>query len=156
MPKKSLSESVLHDWVHELPFQQQALLMTAMRGPDGSAKHNHAKVIVRFLRGAICKPAGNWSGYNDNDFMWGDYTVFKHCDKAFWDDHDEYAHHFIMHLVHSAQVIAYKHPVNEVAYCWLTFYSHACEAFHMRHETKSQMDARLSDFGVGVHNIQAI
>lgn len=35
MPKTNDKESVLHDWVHELTFQMQALLMTGMRGPDG-------------------------------------------------------------------------------------------------------------------------
>lgn len=148
MPKVKHSESALHDWVHELTFQQQALLMTGMRGPDGCNKHNAAKAIVRFLRGAICKPAGNWSGMNDNDFMWGDYSVFRTWTKSFFDDPDGYPHHFIMHLVHCAEVLGYKHPVQEASQCWLFFYSKACSAFHMRHETEAQMDQRLNDFGV--------
>jgi hypothetical protein len=151
MPKTKLSESALHDWVHELTFQQQALLMTGMRGPDGSDKHNAAKVIVRFLRGAICKPAGNWSGNNDNDFMWGDYSAFLYCAKAFWDDHDEYPHHFLMHLVHCAQVIGYKHPDTTIRRKWLSFYLDACKAFHMQFESPKQMDERLNDFGVSIH-----
>ena len=154
MPKKKMSESVLHDWVHSLSFQMQALLLTAMRGPDGSNKHNSAKVIVRYLRGAVCKPAGNWSGFNDNDFMWGDYNVFENNAACFWDDHDEYPHHFIMHLVHCAEVIAYKHPDLRISTRWKQFYLEACKSFHMIPETSDQMDERLNDFGVGIHNQQ--
>lgn len=149
MPKKSKSESVLHDWVHELPFQMQALLLTSMRGPDGCSKDNSAKCIVRYLRGAVIKPAGNWSGQNDNDFMWGNYLGFDKRIKDFWNDHDEYPHHFIMHLVHCAQVVGYKHTDKVVATLWNRFYLYACDAFHMNPEEEEQMDERLNDFGCG-------
>lgn len=148
MPKINQSESALHDWVHTLTFQQQALLMTGMRGPDGCNKHNPPKAIVRFLRGAICKPAGNWDGKNNNDFMWGDYSVFKIQAKSFFDDPDGFPHHFIMHLVHCAEVIGLKHPVMEVADHWAQFYFDACKAFHMTPETVTEMDNRLNDFGL--------
>ena len=151
MPKKELIESALHDWVHTLTFQQQALLMTGMRGPDECNKHNPAKAMVRFLRGAICKPAGNWSGYNDNDFMWGDYGVFGTWQRQFFDDPDGYPHHFIMHLVHCAEVIGYKHPDRQIRYSWNRFYLAACQAFHMLGETEGSMDERLNDFGISVH-----
>lgn len=152
MPKSKKSESVLYNWVHELSFQQQALLLTAMRGPDQNNKHNAAKCIVRYLRGIVIKPAGNWHGENDNDFMWGEYDYFKKYMKEFWNDHDEYPHHFIMHLVHCAEVVGYKYLDPYVKNLWHEFYLKACESFHMEPESESQMDARLNDFGVGIHN----
>jgi hypothetical protein len=152
MPKKTASESVLHDWVHELTFQMQALLLTGIRGADGSSKHNAAKCITRYLRGVVLKPAGNWKGINDNDFMWGDYDVFLEYTKAFFDDHDEYPHHFIMHLIHCAEVIGYKYPEERIRGMWYKFYLRACHSFHMRHETHQDMNERLNDFGCGFHN----
>jgi hypothetical protein len=148
MPKTKEVESVLHDWVHTLTFQQQALLMTGMRGPDGMPKHCEAKVIVRYLRGAVIKPAGNWSGLNDNDFMWGDYTGdrFDVATDLFFDDHDQYPHHFIMHLIHCAQVVGYKHPDKTVSFFFLKFYVTACDSFHMEPETEEEMEKRLNDF----------
>lgn len=152
MPKKKIKESVLHDWVHGLTFQMQALLLTAMRGPDENNKFNAAKAIVRYLRGSVIKPAGNWCSRNDNDFMWGEYGMFTEYADAFWQDHDEYPHHFIMHLVHCAEVLAYKHPNEVTRIYWGSFYSDACKSFHMNQETEKQMDKRLSDFGCGIHN----
>lgn len=149
MPKKSASESVLHDWVHKLTFQQQALLMTGVRGPDGSSKDNEAKYMVRYLRGVVLKPAGDWHGKNDNSFMWGDYDVFHDYGKGFYKAHDEYNHHFIMHLIHCAEVIGYKHPDKRIADEWLSFYMNMCDAMHMHHESEMDMDLRLNDFGCG-------
>lgn len=162
MPKQKKYESVLHDWVHELTFQQQALLLTGMRGPDACNKHNSAKAIVRLLRGAVVKPAGKWSGLNDNDFMWGeyyresypyseDYTtpedhIFIRESNSFFHDHDSYPHHFIMHLIHCAEVVGYKHPDHNIANYWRGFYQRACKEFHMTPETLGEMDARLNDF----------
>lgn len=152
MPKTQLSESVLHDFVHRLPFQQQAVLLTAMRGPDENNKYNAAKAITRYLRGAVIKPAGDWNGKNNNDFMWGELNEFKHFAKAFWADHDEYPHHFIMHLIHSAQIVGYKHPNGIVRERFDRFYLDACSAFHMNPESMEEMDNRLNDFGCGIHN----
>lgn len=152
MPKTKLNETVLHDWVCNLTFQMQALLLTAMRGPDENNKFNAAKGIIRYLRGVVIKPAGAWQGHNDNDFMWGDYQYFVPISEEFWQDHDEYPHHFIMHLVHCAEVVGYKHPIQSISGYWLDFYNEACRAFHMNQETEEQFDKRLNDFGCGIHN----
>lgn len=144
--KIQATESVVHEWVSTLTFQQQALLMTGMRGPDGSEKHNGAKYIVRYLRAIVLKPAGNWQGKNDNDFMWGDYTLFDHYAFEFWNNHDHYPHHFIMHLFHCAEVIGYKHPDHGIRWRWNQFYLGGCRAFHLNPETEEQMDNRLNDF----------
>lgn len=148
MPKQFDIEPVLHEWVFHLKFQVQALLLTAIRGADGCNKHNAAKAIVRYLRGVVIKPAGNWKGKNDNDFMWGDYRVFNSFAADFWNDHDHYPHHFIMHLVHCAEVVGYKYPDSRIACFWKTFYFNACKSFHMNPETEQQMDERLNDFGI--------
>lgn len=152
MPKKKLKESVLHDWVTTLTFQMQALLLTAMRGPDENNKFNAAKSLIRYLRGCVIKPAGKWHGHNDNDFMWGEYNQFQKFASTFFQDHDEYPHHFIMHLIHCAEVVGYKHPNRVVRHHWRNFYMQACDAFHMRPESEKQMDRRLNDFGCGIHN----
>lgn len=146
-------ESVVYDWVGELPFQMQALLFTAMRGPDNCTKDNVAKSIVRFLRGAVLKPAANTSMmFNDNSFMWWDYENFCNLVDDFFigEGHDHYPHHFIMHLIHSAEVLGYCHPNSDTAYYWLLFYREGCKSMHMTPETKQEMFGRLNDFGLVV------
>lgn len=149
--KNLKAESVIHDWMQVLTFQQQALLLTAMRGPDGMPKHCSGKEIVRYLRGVVLKPAGESTGKNDNDFMWWDYNptvdYFRYLTKAFWSQHDEYPHHFIMHILHCAELIGYKHPDGYLRNQWLLFYLAGCSSFHMTPETEVEMDDRLNDFG---------
>lgn len=150
--KTKSTESVIHDWISELPFQQQALLMTGMRGPDNSSKHNIAKFIIRYLRCVVLKPAGNWNQTNNNNFMWGEWQLFEGYTNDFWDSHDEYPHHFIMHLIHCAEVIAYKHPVIGMRILWHNFYIQACDSMHMQAETEKAFDNRLNDFGFKPEN----
>lgn len=157
--KAKQSESVLHDWVHQLTFQQQALLLTCVRGCDGLPKFDTTKNIIRFLRGAIMKPAGEWDGGNSNSFMWGKYSeIDSEGDFVnYWNNsasyllknHDHVPHHFLMHLIHCAEVIGYKHPDKTIREYWLYLYEQFCIAFHMTPETESQMDERLNDFGEG-------
>lgn len=147
--KTKPKESVIHDWVTELSFQQQALLMTGMRGPDGSPKQCYAKAIVRYLRGVVLKPAGKWSGENNNDFMWGKYAdkEFSSYVSFFWNNHDEYPHHFIMHLLHCIEVVGYKHPDPAIRKHYHLAYLRGCKEFHLYSESEEEMDNRLNDFG---------
>jgi len=149
MPKTNQKESVIYDWISDLTFQQQALLMTAMRGPDNAQKDNAAKQMVRYLRGVVLKAAGVCNiKMNDNSFMWGDYSKFGFEKSAvdFFDDHDAYPHHFMMHLIHCAAVVGYKHPDQKIRSYWIWFYNNMCNCFHMNPETEAQMDERLNDF----------
>ena len=57
-----------------------------------------------------------------------------------------------MHLVHAAQVVAFKHPDENIAARWLLFYIKMCDQMHMTPETVNEFDDRLNDFGVGIHN----
>ncbi len=59
--------------------------------------------------------------------------------------HDQYSHHFMMHLIHSAQVLGYKHPDEEVRRVWTDFYNRMCNRFHMLPEPESIMDHRLTE-----------
>jgi hypothetical protein len=42
--------SVLQEWVEQLSFMQQSVLMTAVRGPDGLPKNHVSKLMLRWLR----------------------------------------------------------------------------------------------------------
>lgn len=146
-------ESVLQDWVHTLPFMQQALLLTGMRGPDGLPKYCSVKPIIKCLRGAVCKPAAKRLIGNEDSFMWIDYEAFNVSANVFFDDTDIYPMHFLMHLIHCAEVVGYKYERHDnsinvspltIREYWKNFYYYSCEKFHMYPETEQQMDARLN------------
>lgn len=145
------NKSVLQDWVCELPFMQQALLCVALRGPDGVSKFCGAKDILRFMRGAIFKPADPTYNGNSDSFMWMDYrdapfdkvSTWQKSFNGFFSDVDFYPHHFLMHLFHAAEVIGYQHPDSFIAECWNNFYLKACKSLHMNPETILQMDERI-------------
>jgi len=161
--KQSTKESVLHDWVMELPFTQQALLMLATRGPDGLPKETPAKLILHYLRGIVFKPAypdfKGADGFMNIDY--GEYTCaqqshndgpdiifeygwkFKKIQNDFFKDVDSYPLHFYMHLIHAAEVIGYHYPDPKICELWLNFYIEACTNFHMCPETKYLLNNRL-------------
>ena len=45
--------SVLQDWVMNLTFMQQSVLLTSLRAPDGIRKDHPVKVLCRWLRRCI-------------------------------------------------------------------------------------------------------
>lgn len=160
--KESAKESVLHDWIAELPFTMQALLLLGTRGPDGNQKYCSAKNLVYYLRGVVIKPAyPNFMG--KDGFMSTKYfeqamdreqwpakpisgkfdNMFSASVKLFFGDLDNYPMHFIMHLIHAGEVIAYFHPDEEIKEHWLHFYITACKGLHMNPETKEQLAERL-------------
>jgi len=141
--KADNKESVIHDWVSNLPFTQQALLMLSLRGPDGLPKHNTAKQIVYYLRGLILKPA--YPDFEGKDgFMCTKYGSFTDAAVDFWKDTDAYPMHFLMHIVHAAEVIGYNHPDETIRNHWFTFYANACKNLHMTPETMGELNNRLS------------
>lgn len=86
--------------------------------------------------------------------MWGQYKFFKGSYLPLVNDHDGYPHHFLLHLIHCAEVVGYKHPDSNIRENWLSFYLLMSAQFHMTPETEDEMDYRLNDFGCGIHNKQ--
>lgn len=140
--KKDKKESVLHDWMLELPFTQQALLMLSLRGPDGITKYSGAKAVIHYMRGVVLRPA--YPDFMEMDgFMRIDYENFLETENAFFVDTDLYPMHFLMHLIHAAEVIGYKHPNMVIRSYWHSFYDKACNCFHMHMEKEEELDNRL-------------
>ena len=46
-------QSVLQPWVTELPLMQQTVLLTAIRGPDGTPKYGNVKMLLRWYRRCV-------------------------------------------------------------------------------------------------------
>lgn len=143
------------DWMEALPLQQQAVLLLALRGPDGFQKHHSCKPILYRYRACILKAAhlGRMLRFDEDCESLMSLSHFynkAHWEqllKAFRETEDELPLHFYTHLMHGAQILAYKHPHYLVKNRWWSFYVQCCDYLHTPVETEEQMDQRLSDFG---------
>lgn len=155
--------SVLKDWVMELPLAMQGTLLTAVRGPDGVRKDHPVKLLIRTLRRVIlhgAKPTPNGfmskSEVVNSPAMAAELMLplNDHHEISYWLNKlfahymDECPHHWLMHFIHSAEIIGYTHPVKETSMLWLKVYVEACYSFHMNIEAKTDMIERLGSRGV--------
>jgi hypothetical protein len=152
-----MNRSVQPEWCRELSIQQQSVLFLAARGPDGIAKAHPCKDVVRAYRGTVLVAAryGVSLDYGQDsigdDFMdlskMADDVVWAEVVREFFRHHDELPHHYLMHLLHGAQILGYKHPDERIAQRWRAFYLDMVRDLHLFPESEAAMDARLSDWG---------
>ena len=58
---------------------------------------------------------------------------------------DRYPSHWLIHFLHAAEIIGYKHPDTAIRSYWYQFYITGVNALHLNPETEDQLNARLSD-----------
>lgn len=162
------NRSVMQDWTHGISFMQQSVLIASVRGPDGIKKNHVAKVLCRYLRRSFMLSAF------ENTEMWdpttpggGSFTgpippAYKVATRytnglltglqdlrAVVSDYlrhvDEVPHHFQLHLMHSAEILGYKHPDENVRAFWCSTYLRLVNDMHLFPESEALMDTRLSD-----------
>lgn len=150
---------VLQNWVQELTFMQQSVLMAAVRGPDGIRKDHPVKVLCRWLRRSFLLSAFDRRPLLDPlEEGGGSFTGKCHSPEVRDIDHaleiylrtvDELPHHFQLHFLHAAEILGYKHPREEVRAWWRLCYSRLVNDAHLFPESEAQMDARLGDYEAG-------
>lgn len=139
--KENIGEGyVVRDWIRELSWKQQTVLLSSIRGCDGAPKHDDHKAFVRPLRGIILK---NAEPENEDD------TFMNHPDEGeineFAHDLDDYPMHWLVHFIHAVEIVGYKHPESSTREFWRNLYETICrEAFHMTPESALRMERRLS------------
>lgn len=147
--------SVFPDWMQTLPFQQQSVLVLALRGPDGDPKHTPFKHLLRALRGTVLKAAKYGRslelGEKADSFMtmeiFGDLQAWDQAIETFLEDAaDGSVLHHYTHFMHAAQILGYKHPSGDYRARWLGCYLAFVKRLHLNPESVLEMDARLSDW----------
>lgn len=148
--------SLFPEWLETLTLQQQAVLMASVRGQDGDRKHTGFKVIASACRASFMRAAhtGHMPRMGEHLASFMTLSLFK--DKDAWaahvkqtldDEGDGAILHYYTHLMHAAQILAYKHPDPEFRLRWKLCYDLMVDKLHLNPETEEQMDARLNDFG---------
>lgn len=146
--------SVLQDWLSTISTRQQGVLIIALRGPDGVAKEDAAKPLVRTMRGMTMnagrtgKPVGDET-WVDDPFMtlqWiNDMDKWASATKNFFDQWDAYNVHFLQHLMHAYAVCGIHYPDETLRNRAWSFYHRCCRKLHLPTETPEQIIHRLRD-----------
>lgn len=152
---------VLQEWVTDLTFMQQTVLLTAIRGPDGAPKYGPTKMLLRWYRRCILLSAmdgvalstpylfggGSFTGpsYEPTTY-WHDWTPrMEEIVGLYLRELDALPHHFQLHFMHAVEILGYKHPDPDIAVFWLSTYLRLVHDMHLWPETEEQMDLRLGD-----------
>lgn len=144
-PMPAAPTSILQDWVTALPIRYQGCLLGAIRGCDTLVKRHPAKTITRILRGHVLNPACGDPRKATSFIEWcEDEHEFDEAVTAFHNESDAMPHHFVMHLIHAAQILGYRHPTAELRALWLLFYIRAVRKMHLAIENEHQLELRLT------------
>lgn len=158
-------QTVLQDWVANLSFMQQTVLLTGIRGPDGMPKYGSVKMLLRWYRRCVLISAldgcvlgdpfdtrgGSFTGPSlDEGFDPGSSISWYAGMDLHLDDYlkvqDAMPFHFQMHFMHASEILGYKHPDPNVAYWWRDrVYKRLVSSMHVHPETINEMDRRLGD-----------
>lgn len=153
---------VLQDWIKDIPLMQQSVLLCAIRGPDGMAKHHPCKPLIRWYRRCILITAFEKKAItNPYELGGGSFTgpsctnpeetgkTWEECMVPVADDflncRDELPLHYFMHFMHAAEILGYQHSDLFISNWWLNLYIRMAEALHLHVETRSEMMSRLGD-----------
>lgn len=137
-----MPRSVIQDWMSELPLMQQSTLLLSLRGPD-THRSPETKKVQRWMRGLVFVP-GNPA--NVHEFMTHIDDVPEMVEKGPLARELEFAsQHFYSHLIHGLEVLAYRHPRDEVCTKAWQLMRGMCEAFHLLPETREAFEHRLRD-----------
>jgi hypothetical protein len=115
--------------------------MSCIRGCDAVEKDDPSKLLVRCLRGVILnsfdpKPTSFIENVDDDELYRRMTDVLK--------NHDHYPVHYILHLLHGAEIVGFKHPDTDTRDRWWWFYRNLVKCFHLTPEIEVDLDARLS------------
>ncbi len=165
--------AVTQKWTHRIPMMQQTVLLTAVRGPDGIAKYEGVKFLLRWFRrcvllsaldgkildspmfecgGSFIGPSLDFDKLNEEANDLNDYVTYSEWQEPMDKIVDEYLrsvdalpNHFQMHFMHATEILGYKHPDKDIRDWWHSVYLRLVNSLHLRPEPKEDMDKRLGD-----------
>lgn len=139
-----MTRSILQDWAMGLGLRHQGVLLGAVRGCDTAPRHDPSKLLSRSLRAEFLNAHVGDQSKARTFIQRVPPAELAERMKTFLDGCDQYPVHFVMHLIHAAEVIAYHHPSVSTSHLWREFYFKACRKLHLQPETPAMLQARLN------------
>ncbi len=141
--------SVLQDWVMELPLREQGTLLTAVRGCDDEAKvwtstgvaYSPGRRLTAFIRWCFMIPAD----IREVDSQEGSFMMSTPPKNFKPSEFGHLPQHWYSHAMHSLEVISYRHPDGHVAEKASNLYHLMVHNMHLNPENIIQFEKRLSE-----------
>lgn len=144
------TNSVLQDWVMDLPLREQGTLLTAVRGCDLAPKEwdetgsyvreTPERRLTAFIRFAFMKPADPREVDIPGAFFQSSPPKTLKVSAL-----GHYPLHWYSHVMHALEVIGYRHPIDPVRQAALGCYLQLVKNLHLRHECYEDFYTRLSE-----------
>lgn len=150
LERKLQSNSVLQDWIHELPLMQQSVLLSVIRAEDGTEKGHKKKDLIKWFRRCVLKSAFTGKAIHEPNFDdGGSFTGHVRDINAALNDfivsRDGMTLHYFVHCMHAFQILGYKLPDIERRLWWRDAYVRMVHTLHLYPESMEAMDRRLGD-----------
>lgn len=154
---------VLRDWVCRLSLRAQGTLLTNIRSCDLSPKHpdficeNNGcstgeqtadRQLTAFLRWCVMVPADEREVDLPGAFM-------RSVPPDEWkpSQFGHYPLHWVMHIVHGFQVVAYHHDDSTIRTTALSIYNRFVHSFHLMPESGQAMINRFNEDRIAAGNV---
>lgn len=141
--------SVLQNWVMELPLRHQGTLLTAVRGCDNEPKswtrqgvaYSQGRRLTAFIRYCFMNPADP----REVDREEGAFFQSNPPDPFKPSEFGHLPQHWYSHAMHALEIIGQRHPDSRIGGQAFRLYLLMVHNLHLNPETTSQMEARLTE-----------
>jgi len=145
----SKENSVLQNWVMDLPLRFQGTLLTAVRGCDDEAKrwtstgvaYSPGRRLTAFIRWCFMNPAD----VREVDSEEGAFFMSSPPDPFKPSEFGHLPQHWYSHAMHALEIIAYCHPDAAVADKAFQLYEKMVHNLHLNVDIYAQMQKRLTE-----------
>jgi hypothetical protein len=142
-------DSVLQDWVMELPRRFQGTLLTAVRGCDLEPKtwsrtgvaYSPGRRLTAFIRWCFMNPADD----REVDLEEGAFFMSTPPPDFKASQFGHLPQHWYAHAMHALEVIGYEHPNEAISKAAFDLYAKMAHSFHLNIETQEQLWKRLTE-----------
>lgn len=145
---------VMQDWTMHLPLRYQGVLLTGIRGGDLTPKQHDTldsieRRLVSFYRYCVMNPAD----IREIDAEPGCFFTSKPPIDFRFSSIGHYPLHWVSHIMHCYQIVAYEHPNYAIRGYALDIYLKCVQGLHLRHETQQEIRDRLTEDRIANKNV---
>lgn len=147
--------SILREWVSQLGLREQGVLVVATRGCDAASKlplDSVERRLTAAIRYAVLVPFdAREVDATPGCFMRSEAPADFKLGMV-----EHYPLHWVLHVVHAAEALGFRHPDPQARAVWHALYLAAVKAMHMNAETLEQYTTRLSEDRIAGNNVVSL